>query len=50
MTSSNLLRWGGLAALIGGVLYVLTGIMSLLATQKRCSTHSLTTSSRCCLS
>ena len=34
MTSSNLLRWGGLAALIGGVLYVLTGIMSLLAPQE----------------
>jgi hypothetical protein len=34
MTSSNLLRWGGLAALIGGGLYVLTGIMSLLAPQE----------------
>ena len=34
MTSSSLLRWGGLAALIGGVLYVLTGIMSLLVPQE----------------
>ena len=34
MTSSNLLRWGGLAALIGGGLYVLTGIMSLFAPQE----------------
>jgi hypothetical protein len=34
MTSSNLLRWGGLAALIGGGLYVLTGLMSLFAPQQ----------------
>jgi hypothetical protein len=34
MTSSNPLRWGGLAALIGGVLYALTGIMSLFAPQE----------------
>jgi hypothetical protein len=34
MTSSNLVRWGWLAALIGGVPYALTGIMSLLAPQE----------------
>ena len=34
MSSSNLIRWGGIAALIGGVLYVLTGIMSLFAPQE----------------
>ena len=34
MTPSNLLRWGGLAALIGGVLYAVTGIMSLFAPQE----------------
>lgn len=34
MSSSNLIRWGAIAALIGGVLYVLTGIMSLFAPQE----------------
>jgi hypothetical protein len=34
VSSSNLLRWGGIAAVIGGVLYVLTGIMGLFASQE----------------
>ena len=34
MASSNLIRGGGIAALIGGVLYVLMGIMSLFASQE----------------
>jgi hypothetical protein len=34
VSSSNLIRWGAIAALIGGVLYVLTGIMSLFAPQE----------------
>ena len=34
MSSSNLIRWGGIAALIGGVLYVLTSIMSLFTPQE----------------
>jgi hypothetical protein len=33
--SSDLIRWGGLAGVLAGVMYVLTDILSLLAPQQR---------------
>jgi hypothetical protein len=38
--SSNLVRWGGLAGVLAGVMFVLAGILNLIASQQRVSFNS----------
>ena len=35
MTTSDLVRWGGLSGVLAGVMYALTAVLSLLAPQER---------------